>query len=181
MRILLNKAWNAVQPMYADHRAALPTYDSVPGEPNSDEKLSWAAPFRSLSSSRSSSRSASSDTDYETAARQAANKGWIRLGAVGLCGLLTGVLLARGGAHDSVHYDGPTQTDVWKQYDIREKSLVGTRPVTRLPKCERTVVLEWVRALAFVVSRPLALDTDEFLSARRGHGNMVSGRQLSAL
>ncbi|KWU46154.1 hypothetical protein RHOSPDRAFT_32146 [Rhodotorula sp. JG-1b] len=124
MRILLNKAWNAVQPMSGDHRATLPTYDSVPGEPTSDEKLSpWAAPFRSLSSSRSSSRSASPDTDYETAARQTKNKGWIRLGAAGLCGLVAGVLLARGGAHDSVHYDGPTRTDVWKQYDIQEKSL----------------------------------------------------------
>ena len=179
MRILFNKAWNAIQP---DHRAALPTYDSVPGESSSDEKLSWAASFRSLSSSRTSSRSASPDADYETAARQAANTGWIRLGAAGLCGLVAGVLLARGGAHDSVHYDGPTRTDVWKQYHIQEKSLVGTRPITRLPKCERTVVLEWVRAGAFavVISPSFAVDPDAFLSARRRHGNMVSDRQLSA-
>lgn len=180
MRILLNKAWNAVQPMSGDHRATLPTYDSVPGEPASDEKLSpWAAPFRSLSSSRSSSRSASPDTDYEMAARQATNKGWIRLGAAGLCGLVAGVLLARGGAHDSAHYDGPTRTDVWKQYNIQEKSLVGTRPITRLPKCERTVVLEWVRAGAFfarVISPPCAWSLTRFLSSRRKHGNMVSDR-----
>ncbi|GAA5870621.1 hypothetical protein JCM3774_001705 [Rhodotorula dairenensis] len=145
MRFLLSKAWNAVHSPIREHGAGLPTYDSLPGEPHSDEKqrsayLSASSPFSTRSSSRSSG-SHGSDADGSTCVR--AGKGWARLGAAACGGLVAGIVLARSTAHDPIAFDGPTRTDVWKQYDIRETSLVGTKPIKKLPACERTVVLEW--------------------------------------
>ncbi|GAA5982078.1 hypothetical protein JCM10908_004729 [Rhodotorula pacifica] len=146
MRSLLSRGWNALQ-LGGDQRSALPTYDAVPGEGNSDEKLlsAYSSPWASLrpsTSTRSSSRSPSPDVDAASGNRAGSGTGWKRAGVAALGGLIVGVVLARS-AHDPVFYDGPTRTDVWKQYEIKEKSIVGTKSVKKLPRCERTVVLEW--------------------------------------
>lgn len=158
MRILLNKAWNAIYPG-REHGAGLPTYDSVPSEPHLDEKRSaylWASSAGSASSASSQSlsrSSASHDSNGDGTARVHAGKGWARLGAAACGGLVAGMVLARHIARDPVAFDGPTRTDVWTQYDIKETSLVGTKPIQKLPRCERTLVLEWVRLCLLAFAR----------------------------
>lgn len=127
---------------------ALPAYERLTGDANGKLRSPGEKPS-AYAWSLGSSRSTTPDPERTGTVSVTPRSQWLRVGTAAVVGLIAGAFLARSYSSRSGASIGPTRRDVWQQYDIEENTLVGTkhRVVDDRPKCERTLVLEWVSPL----------------------------------